>query len=177
MSGRYSPSLLVSVRVFALVAAIALAAGAPAVRGAEYPELGMDVFEPGADGERLIDAALARATEEKKRVLLMFGTNRSVWSRLLNDVFESDPELIARFRDDLVLVKIDVNWKKDAKLNRFTVDRFDKPTRLGLPALVLLDAAGEKLADQNTGELETPDRQGYDRAKLLALFARWAPTR
>ena len=161
-----------------LVLCLASFLGAGASEGAEYPALGLDVFEPGADAELLIDAAMARAAAEQKRIVLMFGQNRSLWSRRLNDAFESDQELITRFRRDFVLVKVDVNWKKDRTMNRFTAERFDMPTRLGIPALVLLDAAGEKLAEQNTGELETPGgRDGYAREKLLALFAAWAPKR
>lgn len=152
--------------------------GAATSAGAEYPALGMDVFEPGADAELQIDAALEKAKAESKRIVLMFGHNRSVWSRRLNDHFESDPELMTRFRRDFVLVKVDVNWQKDRTMNRFTVERFDKPTRMGIPALVLLDAEGEKLAEQDTGELEAPGgRGGYVREKLLALFAAWAPPR
>lgn len=160
-----------------VVIGVPVGGGATCMRGAEYPALGLDIFVPGADGELLIDAALEKASAEKKRVLLMFGTNRSVWSRRLHDVFESDPDLLAHLRRDFVWVKIDVNRKKDPRLNTFTDERFDRPTRLGIPALVLLDAAGEKLAEQDTGELENADKSGYERAKLLALFAAWAPPR
>lgn len=144
------------------------------VRAAEYPGLGLDVFEPGADAERLIDAAVAKAAREGKRVVLMFGTNWSAWSRRLHEVFESDPALIERLQEDFVLVKIDVNRRKDPEMNRFTDGRLGKPTRLGIPALVLLDAQGEKLAEQDTGDLEAAGGKGYEREKLLALFAAWA---
>lgn len=152
-------------------------AGCGVARAAEYPALGLDVFEPGADGERQIDAALAKAAKEQKRVLLMFGTNWSAWSRRLNEVCESDPVLIERLRNDFVLVKIDVNRRKDPEMNRFTDGRFGMPTRMGIPALVLLDAAGEKLAEQDSGDLEAPGGEGYAREKVLALFAAWAPGR
>lgn len=151
--------------------------GAPRAEAAEYPALGLDIFEPGADAEAQIDAALERANAEGKRVLLMFGTNWSVWSRRLHDVFESDPVLMRHLSRDFVWVKIDVNRRKDPRMNRFTDGRLGTPTRLGIPALVLLDAAGEKLAEQDTGELEVPGAEAYAREKLLALFAAWAPPR
>ncbi len=88
---------------------------------------------------------------------------------------ESDRVLIDHLRRDFVLVKIDVNRSKDPQMNVFTDGRQGHPTRMGIPALVLLDAAGEKLAEQDTGELENTDRSGYERAKLLALFTAWAP--
>lgn len=160
-----------------LAAGLAIAAGGGVACGAEYPELGVDVFDPGADAERQIDAALEKAKGERKRVVLMFGANWSAWSRRLNDVFESDPALIERMKTDFVLVKIDVNRRKDPQMNRFTDGRLGMPTRMGIPALVLLDAAGEKLAEQDSGDLEAPGATGYAREKVLALFADWAPTR
>lgn len=158
---------------------VGLGLGWPVTRAAatEYPALGLDIFVPGADGELLIDAALEKASAEKKRVLLMFGTNWSVWSRRLHDVFESDPVLIRHLSRDFVWVKIDVNRRKDPQMNRFTDARLGTPTRMGIPALVLLDSNGGKLAEQDTGELEVPGGEAYVREKLLALFAEWAPPR
>ncbi len=151
--------------------------GAPRAEATEYPALGLDIFEPGADAEVQIDAALGQAKAEGKRVLLMFGTNWSVWSRRLHDVFESDPVLMRHLSRDFVWVKIDVNRRKDPQMNRFTDGRLGTPTRMGIPALVLLDMTGETLAKQDTGELEVPGAETYDRKKLVALFTRWAPTR
>lgn len=164
-------------RLGLLLAGFWLAACLQGSRAAEYPALGLDVFEPGADAERQIDAAVEKATAEGKRIVLVFGANWSPWCRRLNDAFESDPALIERMRKDFVLVKIDVNRRKDPQMNRFTDGRLGMPTRLGLPALVLLDAKGEKLAEQDSGDLETADGSRYEREKLLALFAGWVALR
>lgn len=164
-------------RTLVLIAGLVMSAAMSVVGAAEYPELGLDVFEPGADAERQIDAALEKAAKDGKRVVLMFGNNRSAWSRRLNDVLESDPALIERMREDFVLVKIDVNRRKDPGMNRFTDGRLGQPTRMGLPALVLLDAQGEKLAEQDTDALEAPGENGYVRERVLALFTAWATAR
>jgi len=153
-----------------------LAAIGAAAQAAEYPKFGLDVFDPQADGAALVEAGLARAAAEHKRVVLMFGANWCPWCHRLNDLFESDPTLIERFRRDFVLVKIDVNAKTGRQRNRDVVECFDKPTRRGLPAIVVLESDGTRLATQGTGAWEVPKRKRYQPKAVEAFFAQWAPS-
>lgn len=139
----------------------------------EYPARGLDVFDPQANGMEQVNAGLARAKAERKSVVVMFGANWCGWCHRLNDAFESDPVLVGHFRDDFVLVKVDVNAKTGTQRNRDVVERFGKPTKLGLPALLLLAPDGTVLAAQKTGEWEMPDGKAYRRSAILATLAEW----
>lgn len=140
----------------------------------EYPAKGLDVFDPQANGMAQVNAGLERAKAERKSVVVMFGANWCGWCHRLNDSFESDPVLIAHFRDDFVLVKVDVNAKTGKQRNRDVVERFGKPTKLGLPTLLLLAPDGTVLATQKTGEWETRDGKAYRRSAIQATLAEWA---
>lgn len=146
-------------------------------RGAEYPALGLDVYDPHANGMQAVDAAIARASVEHKRVMLMFGANWCPWCHRLNDAFQSDPALMEYFDRDYVLVKIDVNAKGGTQRNRDVVVRFDKATRHGLPTIVVLDETGRMLVTQGAGAWEMKEKKAYRRAAILEFFRRWAPPR
>jgi len=68
-----------------------------------------------------------------------------------------------------VVVRIDVDQGHNADVN----ERYGKPTRFGLPALVVLDSGGKALVTQDTEQLEEGDR--HSPAKVLAFLNTWAP--
>ncbi len=143
----------------------------------EYPAKGMNVFDPQANGMADVDAALKQAANDRKRVIVMFGANWCGWCHRLNDAFESDPVLIGHFNRDFVLVKVDVNAKSGQQRNRDVVERFDKPTRVGLPALLVLEPTGAMVALQKASEWKMPDGKAYQRSKVLASFESWVPAK
>jgi hypothetical protein len=66
---------------------------------------------------------------------------------------------------------IDVNKGHNADVDQ----RYDRPTRHGLPVLVVLDRDGKPVVTQDTGALEAGDH--HDPAKVLAFLTRWKPKR
>lgn len=150
------------------------AAPAAAERRAEYPKLGLDVFDPTANGMAEVDAALVRARVEGKQVMVMFGANWCPWCHRLDAAFGSDPALGEFFRRDFLLVKVDVNAKTGTQRNRDVVERFGKPTKLGLPTIVVLAADGTVRAVKKTAEWEMPEGKAYRRTAILASFQEWA---
>ncbi len=151
-------------RVFLLAAILAggglLADPAPVGRPA--------IYDTQADGAKLVADAVARAGKENKRVLLMFGANWCGWCHKLHGLFASDPQIAATLKEHYVLVLVDVDKGHNAAIN----EKYGRPTQLGLPALVVLDAAGGRLTTQDTGILEAGDH--HDPAKVLAFLERWA---
>jgi hypothetical protein len=83
-------------------------------------------------------------------------------------LFASDERIAARLRESYVVVLIDMNEGRNASVN----ERYGKPTRFGLPAIVLLDAEGKPLVTQDTEEFETGN--GHDPKKVLAFLEKWA---
>lgn len=141
----------------------------------EYPAQGPDIYDPTANGEHDIAAALKQAKTEQKHVLLDFGANWCPWCRKLHHTFQTAPEVRDQLARDFVLVYIDVNMRHGVKRNSDVNLRYGNPIHEGLPVLVVLDADGQQLVTQETGALEDGDH--HDPKKVAAFLARWAPKR
>jgi thiol:disulfide interchange protein len=126
------------------------------------------IYDENADGAKQIADALTVAKKENKRVLLQFGANWCGWCHKLHKFCETDADIAARLKEAYVVVLIDVNKGH----NSATDERYGKPTRFGLPALVVLDADGKALVTQDSGKLEEGDH--HDPKKVLAFLNQWA---
>lgn len=147
---------------------LALAALLP-LAGSASDSLQSNIYDTKADGTRQINNALALAKKTNKRVLLQFGANWCVWCHKLHLLFQVDKPIAKELKASYVLVLIDVN--KDHNKN---VDAaYHNPTRLGLPALVVLDADGHQLTTKDTGELEEGDHHSPE--KVLDFLKQWGP--
>ena len=159
---------IVVLAIFVLLAALCCSP----VIGAETPVPGPArpaIYDTSADGAKQIADALAAAKKEHKRVLLQFGANWCGWCHKLHKLFESDARIAAKLKQSYVVVLIDVDKGHNADIDK----RYDKPTRFGLPAIVILDSGGKALTTQDTGKLEDGDH--HDPAKVLAFLNQWAP--
>jgi thiol:disulfide interchange protein len=152
--------------------ALALLTALPAGAAPEYPEMGPDVYDVHADGAAQIAAALARASAERKRVLVVFGANWCIWCHRLHATLENDPDVSRELRDAYVLVDIDVNNRHGVNRNADVDARYGNPTRFGLPVLVVLGSDGRQLCTKDSGELE--EGHGHSPAKILRFLASWA---
>jgi len=137
----------------------------------ERPKL----YDTQADGNEQIALALSRARAEQKRVLLKFGANWCEWCHKLSKCFEENDDIARVLNENFVLVPIDVDIVDDRKHNADVLERYGNPTRLGLPALVVLDAEGDQLTTKDTAELEEGDH--HDPARVLTFLNQWKPTR
>ena len=152
---------VVSLLVAALHAsALAADSSAAAARPAIYDEK--------ADGSQQIAVALEAAKKENKRVLLQFGANWCIWCHRLHNLCDTNSEISTKLHAAYVVVLIDVNKGHNKEVDT----RYGNPTRLGLPALVVLDADGKALVTQDSGKLEEGDH--HDPKKVLAFLNEWA---
>ena len=94
-----------------------------------------------ADGTKQIADALSVAKKEHKRVLLQFGANWCGWCHKLHKLFQTDEKIAAKLKDSYVVVLIDVNQGHNAD----TDEKYGKPTKHGLPVIVVLDTDGKLL--------------------------------
>ncbi len=158
--------------------ALLLGCGALALRAApEYPSMGPDIFDRQTKGEVLIEQAMARAQQEDKRIVVLFGANWCPWCRRLHRIFTEAPAVLARLRTDFVLVYVDANFRNDRKRNATVLERYGDPIKKhGLPVLVVLDRDGTQLTTQETNGLAAAtDEETVKR--ITDFLARWAPTR
>ncbi|HJL18389.1 MAG TPA: thioredoxin family protein [Sandaracinaceae bacterium LLY-WYZ-13_1] len=126
-------------------------------------------YDEDADARAQIDAAIASAREDGKRVLLMFGANWCPWCRRLDWVLSNEPRVSAALAQGYHLVHVDVG-ARDSDTNRDVAARYGDPLSHGLPCLVVLDAGGDVIHVQETGSLEDGDR--HDPARVLTFLER-----
>jgi len=126
------------------------------------------LYDESVDGSKQIADALKIAKKENKRVLLQFGANWCGWCHLLHNLFESDKNIEARLKADYVVVLIDVNKGHNKEVDQ----KYGKPTRFGLPVIVILDSDGKQLTTKDTAELEKGKQ--HDPAKVLAFLEEWS---
>ena len=127
------------------------------------------IYDESADGSKQIADALAAARKDGKRVLLKFGANWCIWCHRLHRLFETDEAIAAELKRAYVVVMIDVNQGHNQEVDA----KYGRPTRLGLPVLVVLDADGTQLNTKDSGELEQGDH--HNPRKVLAFLKKWAP--
>ena len=125
------------------------------------------IYDTKADGFKQIATALASAKKANKRVLLQFGANWCGWCHKLHLLFQVDKHIASELKGNYVVVLIDVNKEHNKKVD----EAYGNPTRLGLPALVVLDANGHQLITKDSGELEEGDHHSPE--KVLAFLKQW----
>jgi hypothetical protein len=131
---------------------------------------GRRVYDESADANALVVAALARASQEHKRVLAVLGGNWCQWCLALDDLMTTDDEIRSFVDAHFVLVHLDSEGA--ARLDA----AWGSPTRLGVPALVFLDPGGAVLHVQDSVTLEAFGGRilKHDRARVLATLRAWA---
>lgn len=125
-------------------------------------------FDPARDPASDLEMAKVEAQRGGKRILLDVGGEWCSWCHILDSFVAGDAE-IRSFRDaNYVWMK--VNFSED---NNNVAFLSSYPPIKGYPHLFVLDANGQLLHSQFTGELEKG--KGYDRRKFFAFLKAWAP--
>ncbi len=129
------------------------------------------IYDAKADGNKQIADALAIAKRDNKRVLLQFGANWCIWCHRLHDLFDNDPLVSKKLLYEYVLVLIDVDTVDGKKHNEDVDARYGRPSKYGLPTLVVLDADGKQLALQPAQPWELGDQ--HNPFKVLSFLKKW----
>jgi thiol:disulfide interchange protein len=160
---------ITAVALLGALVAVSRTPGAPTK--AEKAAAKKPVYDEKADAKAAIEAALAAARRENRRVLIQWGGNWCSWCLLLHDRFEKDADLAKKLRYEYDVVAVDVG-KIDKNLDlaaKYGAD-FRKH---GVPYLTVLDADGKPLANQPTDPFETKQdgKNGHDPKKLLEFLS------
>jgi len=161
------------IAIAALAGTLLLSAGGLGCRQApvEAPateEPGQTVIYPeGARAEHDIAAALAKATKEKKRVLIDFGGNWCGDCQVL-EIYFHDPANLGLLEQNYVLVPVNIGRYDE---NMDIAARYGVPVSKGVPALAVLDASGQLLYSQRNAEFQAMRRM--DSASVTAFLLQW----
>ncbi|MBZ5696685.1 MAG: thioredoxin family protein [Acidobacteriia bacterium] len=131
-----------------------------------------DLYPPPEEAQPEINAALASAAKDHKRVILVFGGNWCYDCHVLDATFHSKaiaPLVNANFH--VVHVNIGEEYDKNLDL----AAKYQVPLKKGVPALVVLDPSGKLVYSQQAGEFENSTRIGP--ADVTAFLKKWAPPR
>jgi ketosteroid isomerase-like protein len=148
------------------------ASQAPQRQLPEPEKFDTELYAPPEQAAAEISAALAKAANEHKRVILMFGGNWCIDCHVLNAALHSkanDPILSANY------VLVHVNIGEESKDNLDIAAKYDTPLDKGVPALCVLDPDGKVVYSQKQGEFESTTRIGP--GDVTAFLKKWKPMR
>jgi thioredoxin-related protein len=128
------------------------------------------LYNPYANVEKDVAAALVKAKAENKHVLLQIGGNWCSWCYKFNSFVHLDSTLKNIINNNYVVYHL--NYSKENK-NLAYLKKLGFPQRFGFPVLVVLDANGKQLHTQDSSLLEKGN--GYDTEKVKEFLLNWSP--
>ncbi|HEY0823572.1 MAG TPA: thioredoxin family protein, partial [Ramlibacter sp.] len=112
-----------------------------------------------------LQQALALAQAQRKRVLVDVGGEWCAWCHIFDRFVAAHPAVRKAMQDHYVPVKVNYSPR-----NRNEAVLSQWPRAKGYPHFYVLDAGGNVLASQSSGELESG--RDYDETKVLAFLRR-----
>jgi thioredoxin 1 len=127
------------------------------------------LYPPPEEAQSEISSALAAASKQHKRVILVFGGNWCYDCHVLDTTFHSKtfaPIVSANY----IVVHVNVG---NYDVNLDLAKKYDIPLNKGVPSLAILDPDGTLLVSQKNGEFESTVRIGP--ADVLEFLKKWKP--
>ncbi|MFT3910233.1 MAG: thioredoxin family protein [Ferruginibacter sp.] len=130
------------------------------------------LYDPTADAEKDIAAAVKKAKAEHKYVLLQGGGNWCSWCIEFARFTKADPQLDSAMNAGFIWYHL--NYSKENK-NEKTFAKYGYPQRFGYPVFIILNENGERINTQNSSYLED-GKKSYDQKKVLEFLEMWSPS-
>ncbi len=129
-----------------------------------------EIYLPGLNARAEIAHALKLASQQHKRVLLVFGANWCYDCHVLDLAFHR-PDVAAVLNPSFEVVHVDVGeYDKNLDIMR----QYQVPKERGIPAVAVLDSNGKLLYSQQGGEFEKA--RGLGPEDVLAFLNKWKPS-
>jgi Thioredoxin-like len=129
-----------------------------------------NIYIPGLNAHAEIAQALKLATQQHKRVLVVFGANWCYDCHVLDLAFHR-PDVAAVLGPNFEVVHVDVG-EYDKNLD--IMQQFQVPKERGIPAIAVLDSSGKLLYSQKGGEFEKA--RSLSPEDVLAFLNQWKPS-
>ena len=129
------------------------------------------LYDPTADAEKDIAAAVKKAKAEHKYVLLQGGGNWCSWCIEFARFANADPQIDSVMKSSFIWYHL--NYSKENK-NEKIFAKYDYPQRFGYPVFIILNEKGERMNTQNSAYLED-GKKSYDQKKVLEFLEMWSP--
>jgi thioredoxin-related protein len=129
------------------------------------------LYDPTANAEKDIEAALKKAKSQNKFVLIQAGGNWCSWCLEFARLAKADPKIDSVINASFVWYHL--NWSKENKNNKLLA-KYGYPQRFGFPVFIILNSKGERIHTQNSVYLED-GKKSYDKMKVQDFLEMWAP--
>jgi len=126
-----------------------------------------EIYVPGLNAHVEIADALKKASQQHKRVLVVFGANWCYDCHVLDLAFHR-PDVGAVLNPNFEVVHVDVG-QYDKNLD--IMQQYQVPPAKGIPAIAVLDSDGKLLYSQRGGEFEKTRILGPE--DVLAFLNKW----
>lgn len=128
------------------------------------------LYNPDANAEKEIKAAVEKAKDNGKHVLIQIGGNWCIWCARFNDFTTTDKLIDSLVKDNYVVYHL--NYSKENK-NEALLAKYGYPQRFGFPVFLILDGKGNLLHTQNSSYLEKD--KSYSKENVMGFFNDWSP--
>lgn len=128
------------------------------------------LYNPDANAQKDINAAIVKAKSQKKFVLLLAGGNWCSWCMRFNKTVTEDKQLDSALNKNFVVYHLNYS---DENKNEAVFAKYGYPQRFGFPVFIILDEKGNRIHTQNSEYLE--EGKGYNKEKVLEFFDAWSP--
>lgn len=135
--------------------------------GKAAPVYSVDVYDPKRDAAKDLEATVARAKEEKKRILIQLGGDWCGWCRAMSRFFHENEKVAAKLADDFIIMKVNYS---DENRNSFFLRDF--PNFESFPHLYVLDSSGKVLHSEPTEDFERAGTR-YNEKAILEFLDKW----
>ena len=128
-----------------------------------------DLYPASADAKKEIAEAIRRATQTRKRVLVVFGGNWCYDCHVLDEAFHGT-EISPTIENSFEVVHVDIG-RMDKNLE--IAKQYAVPLDRGVPAIAVLESDGKLLFSQKRGEFEAARSMAPE--DILDFLNKWKP--
>jgi thioredoxin-related protein len=128
------------------------------------------LYNPKADAEKEIAAAVKLAKSTDKYVLIQGGGNWCSWCKRFSITVANDAKLDSIVNADFVVYHLNYSEENE---NQKLFAKYGYPQRFGFPVFIVLDENGNRIHTQNSVYLE--EGKGYNKEKIADFFTAWSP--
>ncbi|MFT3681198.1 MAG: thioredoxin family protein [Ferruginibacter sp.] len=129
------------------------------------------LYDPSANAQDDIDAAVKKAAAENKFVLLQGGGNWCGWCREFARFCKVDKQIDSLIGNSFIVYHL--NWSKENK-NEAVFAKYGYAQRFGFPVFIILNDKGERIHTQNSEYLED-GKKSYSKEKVFSFLEMWSP--
>jgi thioredoxin-related protein len=129
------------------------------------------LYNPKANAQKDIAAAIAEAKKENKFVLIQAGGNWCSWCIEFARFAKEDAKIDSVIKASFIWYHL--NYSKENE-NKAMFAKFGYPQRFGYPVFIILNGNGERIHTQNSEYLEN-GAKGYNQQKVQNFLEMWSP--